>query len=494
MKNFIKNFSIVLTGILIISMSSHLNSAEPAQQKTIAQIEKEIYALSIAEENRMAQLRKQHQQALELAEQQHMEQAIAESQRSEEERILRERIRQEQEAKTLVQDTVQTILEKAIHNITTQEIQAAKETQRRDLLQQLAIVDAELQKIPDLFAKITFDYQADQLIDRQANLEKQKEEIKKTLEKTYYPENLIQPNVAQQDTERPGIVNDCGFRSVRHAILASLWATQKLSDIDFKNALVDTNKIVNLTELEKEASANEFSTLERDVQALIQKIAPRYNVNPANITTIDLLLGMSSAPDKSFYIALISPETQRIINEFRHNTIDTHLFIINSDQTIQDLARAARGAMTHWLTVLAEKRDNQYKYTILDSLNKARVQLQKDLAYLLEKYNPEEEEKVVLAQIEQLKESGTGRKLATESAKREFKAAQQEATALRMIADQARITLESQVAAASDAQLKNVERAERLADEAAAQAEKLRIEYEKRREELERMERAEREA
>jgi len=325
-----------------------------------------------------------------------------------------------------------------------------------------------------------------------SRLQQRLESIDNRIERTKYLANVRQLDVLPQEN------NDCGFRAVRNAALAYLWATKQLTEANFKQAIDNFEAfIISLDYLKRgfvKPAQGRWDTSELELQEIINavimqlsKVIPSYTINASNITIIPLLLGLDDLY-KSKYIKLVgtkqtyaaiilnTPGLKAAIENARSQANYQHAFIINSDQTMGEGFSSARGSMMHWLTILVKKENGKFNYVILDSLNKPRVQLQEDLAYLINQFNFDEAEKEsAAAEVATSKEKLEGRKAATDSARREYESAREEAQHLKIIADSAAqaVSLSSNAGA-----IDNAERTAIAAAKAGEKAENLRKTYE----------------
>lgn len=229
------------------------------------------------------------------------------------------------------------------------------------------------------------------LSDLNLQLEKELSIINHAIEKLSYPDNVVQFNLVEQEK------NDCGFRSVRHAILAYLWATGQLNDREFKNALEhDAQALIPMDELKNLKNQDgsvlfplvgaAYSTQEQQLERILNTALARINqwlpgkhIEATNISILPLILGIQDPVWEDAYG--FSDEVEQVIRDFRSKKDYTHVFIVNADQTQNP--EGARVKMTHWLAILVEKRNGVALYTILDSLNKGRLQLIGDMIYVL---------------------------------------------------------------------------------------------------------------
>jgi hypothetical protein len=244
-------------------------------------------------------------------------------------------------------------------------------------------------------------------------LETQIKTINNQLQQLQYPENVYQFQLLDQAN------NDCGFRSARHAALADLLLQHKISPQQFFNALTkNENAVIDIAVLKSSldesdkplsgAKGNDFQTTPNQIKTMLQVIARSHPaMHPRNITILAPLLNFKQfVTDHPQDVPLFFPwlaiqdqeelawtKNQNIretIKNFRTQPNFSHIFIIDADQGKEPAPR-----VTHWLVIVLQKMDGQFNYTILDSLNKERLTLVKELQYLIEKAElpelPEEE-------------------------------------------------------------------------------------------------------
>lgn len=223
-------------------------------------------------------------------------------------------------------------------------------------------------------------------------LEANREKVMNLLSQLNYPEDVTQLNIADQKN------NDCGFRSVRNAILAYLWGTKQLSDKDFNNAVEKNDKaIISIDDLKKSNGpdgkplsslrGNDFQTSIEEIQKIINKAVQlgNFKVGSQNISILSPLLRFQTTDLDSvpiFFEWINSESIKAVINSFREKQNFAHAFVINSDEGRE----GQPPRVTHWVAILVEKINGAYSYTILDSLNKERLLLQQNLAYLIENF------------------------------------------------------------------------------------------------------------
>lgn len=228
------------------------------------------------------------------------------------------------------------------------------------------------------------------------------------LEKLEYPDNVTQYRLVPQKN------NDCGFRSARHAVLGYMHATGKIGDKDFADAIeVDEDAILSINDLENLVKPDplnpedsilvfprppdpnspgqtlqDYATRELELEKIVAVACqwPKLGtdaIDASNVTILPLILGIRN-PEYQFIYAY-TDAVRATIKQMRSNADFVHAFIVNADQSVTHEPR-----VTHWLPIIVKKENGEYSYTILDSLNKGRLELVQDLIYLIEQFNQPE--------------------------------------------------------------------------------------------------------
>lgn len=134
----------------------------------------------------------------------------------------------------------------------------------------------------------------------------------------------------------------------------------------------------------------DYRTDENEAQGIIDLAIQKYVDKAdqgdarAHISLIPgMLLGFKDMADedRDFYVWTEDVLTAiKRLNDPRQVN-DYHIFIVNADQR-----PGGKPGVSHWLAIMVRKQKGAFAYTIFDSLNKPRLELQQNLAYLIEKY------------------------------------------------------------------------------------------------------------